>query len=254
MRRSQCALLTAVAVFGFASVASAADMPVKAPIYKAPPVAVFNWTGCYVGAHVGYGWNHATDTDNPNSDYALGNPIDIDGNGFLGGGQIGCDYQLQSNFVIGIQGDLSATGIEGSTLVSFAPFGIPSTVNTHSKTDWIGTLTGRLGYSMDRSLFYVKGGVAWAHDKYSGDVNVGIFVNETVNATDTRTGWILGGGFEHAFDKNWSASIEYNYMDFGTRTETFPLVTPIVAGTFYIGDIDQRIQTVKFGINYRFGR
>ena len=155
--------------------------------------------------------------------------------------------------MIGIEGDLAATGINGSTLVPFTVFGFPGTVNTHSKTDWLATLTGRLGYSFDRSLLYIKGGVAFAHDKYSGDVSIPFFgVLETVTATDTRTGWLLGAGFEQALDKNWSAKIEYNYMDFGTRTETFNVAA--APGLPYIGDISQRIQTVKLGINYRFGR
>jgi len=244
MRRFQCALLATVAVIGFASIATAADMPVKAR--PMAPVG-YNWTGCYIGAHVGYGWGHATNTDDPSSNWFLGQAVDVNGNGLLGGGQIGCDYQFTSNFVIGIQGDLAAAGISGSTLVNAAPI----TVNAHAKTDWLGTVTGRLGYSFDSNLLYVKGGVAFAHDKYSGDWSAFGF-SGTASGTDTRTGWLLGFGLEHAFDKNWSANIEYNYTGFGTHAVSFP-VPPPGFGT-YIGDISQRIQTVKLGINYRFGR
>jgi outer membrane immunogenic protein len=263
MRRLSVALIAAVSTVAFTQIASAADLPVKAPAYNAPVATAYNWTGCYIGAHIGYGWNHVRNTDDLSTDWPLGQAVDIDGNGFLGGGQIGCDYQLRSNFVIGIEGDLSAADISGSTLVTSglgapAPTGSTLTVNTHAKTDWLGTVTGRLGYSFDSTLLYVKGGVAFAHDKYGGDWSANIIgfgtLAGSVSATDTRTGWIIGGGLEHAFTKNWSAKIEYNYMDFGTHAVSFPVAIPSPgpSGTFYIGDISQTIQTVTAGINYRF--
>jgi outer membrane immunogenic protein len=254
MRRLSVALIAAVSTVAFTQIASAADMPVKAPAYNAPVATAYNWTGCYIGGHVGYGWGRKHNTDNSNSDWFLGQAIDVDTHGVLGGGQVGCNYQFTSNFVIGIEGTLSAADINGSTTVSTAITPGLLNVVASAKTDWLATMTGRLGYSFDRSLLYMKGGVAWAHDRYGGDWSVAVIGNGTiagsVSATETRTGWVIGAGWEYAFAKNWSATLEYNYMDFGTQTINFPVSAPGF-GT-YIGDINQKIQTVTAGINYRF--
>jgi outer membrane immunogenic protein len=251
MRRCLSILLAGVAcTIASAQFASAADLPVKAPIYKAPAVIPFSWTGCYLGAHIGYGWGQKHDTDNLASDWFLGQPVDVDTDGVLGGGQVGCNYQFTSNFVIGIEGTLSAAGLDGSTTVTSPPVSVVA----HVKTDWLATLAARLGYSFDRSLLYVKGGAAWAHDKYSGDWTFGVVgvngISGSVSATETRTGWLIGVGWEYAFTNNWSAKVEYDYMNFGTKAVSFP-VSPPGFGT-YIGDIEQKIQTITVGINYRF--
>ncbi len=162
--------------------------------------------------------------------------------------------------MIGIEGDGSAADIKGD-LTRSVPFTIPGdgtvviTGTAHGKTEWLASLTGRLGWAWDRVLIYAKGGVAWAGDKYSADIPL---FSEHLEASETRTGWTVGGGVEWAFWGNWSAKIEYDFYDFGTRSVT-------LAGTFVpIGetaltpvtvpgiDIKERISAVKFGINYRF--
>lgn len=239
------ALLAAAAITAASGGTSvAADLPIKSPA-RTLPIA-FNWTGCYLGAHVGYGWGRKHIADNANSDWFVGAPIDVDTDGFLGGGQIGCNYQVSPNFVIGIEGDGSGADISGSADVTSGGFFATARV----KTNWLATLTGRVGVSFDRSLLYAKGGVAWAGDKYEGDWSV-FGLSGTVSASETRTGWTIGAGWEYAFSNNWSAKVEYSYMDFGTETVNFP-VPPPGTGT-YIGDIDQTIHAVKVGINYRFG-
>jgi outer membrane immunogenic protein len=103
--------------------------------------------------------------------------------------------------------------------------------------------TGRLGYAADHWLLYAKGGPAWAHDKYSASQYNGA-LNYT--ASETRSGWTLGGGLEWAFANDWSAKLEYAYYDFGSRTVGF-------VGSGNNGElIDQRIHAVKVGINYHF--
>src|SRR5262249_2571956 len=138
-----------------------------------------------------------------------------------------------------------------------------------SRTDFIATATGRLGYAFGRlgeGMVYAKGGAAWAHDKYQfngqvltsacGVVTAGgcVLVNSFVTpfhfgASETRVGWTVGAGVEWAVWENWSVKLEYDYLDFGSRTVTFndPLLGPANIS------VSERISEVKLGVNYRFG-
>jgi outer membrane immunogenic protein len=239
-------LLTGIAGAAFlvAPFAHAADL--SRPVYKAPPppppLPVFSWTGCYIGGHIGGGWGHKTV-----SAPTLAPGISVSGNtsGFLGGGQVGCDYQFAPNWVVGIEGAGSAGDINGD--INATIFGVNGT--GHARSDWLASATGRLGWGWDRWLFYAKGGVAWVGDKYSADVPLFL---EHLEASETRTGWTIGGGVEWAFWNAWSAKLEYDYYDFGTRTLSFSgtifAIPEIVPGI----NISQRISTLKFGIDYRF--
>jgi outer membrane immunogenic protein len=130
----------------------------------------------------------------------------------------------------------------------------PAGTGTYSaRSDWLGTLAARFGYTWDRWMLYGKAGAAWAHDKYSLDaVRGGSPQVLSLNGNETRTGWMVGVGLEYAFLSNWSAKLEYNYMDFGNKTVA-------LAGFFdaasspATADIDQQIHIVKVGLNYRFG-
>ena len=152
--------------------------------------------------------------------------------------------------MIGIEGDGSAADIKGGITDTVSLAGIPITGTANARTDWLASTTGRLGWAWDRWLVYGKGGVAWAGDKYSASIPI---FNEQLNASETRTGWTVGGGIEWAFWNNWSAKVEYDFYDFGTRSVTLagtfagaPITVPGV-------DVKQTISAVKFGINYRFG-
>jgi len=246
MKKLLLASVAGIALLAVSS-ANAADLSRRPPVYKAPPpvvapIPVFTWTGCYIGGNVGGGWGRKTATD---PTLAPGISVSGDTSGFLGGGQVGCNYQLAPNWVIGIEGDGLGADIKGD--VTQTVLGITGTA--HAKTDWIASAAGRIGWAWDRWLLCAKGGAAWAGDKYSVDIPV---FPEHLEASETRTGWTVGGGLEWAFWNNWSAKLEYDFYDFGTRTLTFtgtfagvPIEVPGV-------DIRQRIQTVKFGINYRF--
>jgi outer membrane immunogenic protein len=231
-------------VFSWAVTIAAVNASLASDLYQTPASDRYSWTGCYLGAHVGYGWGDPTNTDNPGSAWFAGAPIKVDTDGVIGGGQLGCDYQATSNLVIGIEGSGSGADLNGSANVN-APL---ASVAAKVDTDWLATLTGRVGVSFDRSLIYAKGGAAWAEDKYSGVWTVLGFTG-AVSAKETRTGWTVGGGWEYALWKSLSAKIEYNYLDFGTDRVSFP------AGAFgtYVGDIDETIHVVKVGLNYRFG-
>jgi outer membrane immunogenic protein len=166
---------------------------------------------------------------------------------------VGCNYQFAPNWVIGIEGDGEAADIRGDATKSFSfvsPLG-PATVTgtAHAQTGWIASATARLGWTWDRVMLYAKGGAAWAGDRYSADLSA---FNEHIGTSVTRPGWTVGGGIEWAFWNSWSAKVEYDFYDFGTRKLAFPGtifgIPEVVPGV----DIKETISTVKFGINYRF--
>jgi outer membrane immunogenic protein len=232
--------------------AFAADMgmPVKAPFAQR-----FSWTGCYVGGHVGGAWEskNATDPvllvqDNPN----FGGPgttvgtttTHVGPSGAVIGGQIGCDYQFSPNFVAGIEGAASGGTMKGSTRVGL-PASVPDTALVTAKTNFIPSVTARLGFAADHWLFYAKGGVAWAADKYSV---TGTYAGTPFDfeGLSTRTGWTGGAGVEWAFADDWSARLEYDYYGFGTQTVTMNDTTNGLGPL----SIKQSIQTVKLGVNF----
>jgi outer membrane immunogenic protein len=244
-------LLTTVSALALISARPglAADLDTRMPV-KAPPATVraFSWTGCYLGGHVGWGWGQKTFADTSDggllSSFSPQSSADVDTNGFLGGGQIGCDYQFATNWVIGGEGNFSWADISGSsTFPGFSVGSTATTVTADAKTDWLASVTGRVGYAWDHWLLYAKGGAAWAHDKYNIETYLGTWA-----ASETRSGWTVGGGLEWAFADNWSAKLEYQFYDFGNRDVTF--VNP--ARFDAVENVKQQIQTVKLGLNYRF--
>ncbi|MBN8965998.1 MAG: porin family protein [Rhizobiales bacterium] len=159
----------------------------------------------------------------------------MDSSGFIGGGQIGANWQWGS-MVLGLQADISATDLNDTSSLA--------TTAVNYKTDWVSTLTGRIGYAQNNWLAYFKGGAAWAHNKYSA-IDVGF----AASGKDTETGWTVGGGLEYGFSPNWSAFIEYDYIDLGSRTVG---MFDSVSATAGVASVKQDIQMVKAGINYRF--
>ena len=239
MHRTAFAAAITVSAIAFTQIASAADLPREAPFY----MPVFSWTGCYIGGNIGYGF-HGEITGVPDLAGASFGPVAGNTNGFLGGGQVGCNYQFASNWVIGTEVDGEATGISGDVTQSFSfvgPAGRTTVTGTaHAQTNWIASANGRLGWTWDRVMLYAKGGVAWAG------------VNERIDTNVTRPGWTVGGGLEWAFWNNWSAKVEYNFYDFDTRNLTFPGTFAGVPEAVRSIDIKETISTVKFGVNYRF--
>jgi outer membrane immunogenic protein len=245
-------------LMGVAS-ANAADL---GTLYKAQPAMVpvrsFSWTGCYIGGNIGWGWGRDT-VSIPDLGQTTGVPAlagvslgPETGNtsGILGGGQLGCNYQFAPNWVIGIEGDGEAANIKGDLPGSFAFMNSAVTGTAHAQTNWIASATGRLGWTWDRVMVYAKGGAAWAGDKYSADLPA---FDEHIQASVTRLGWTVGGGVEWAVWGNWSAKAEYDYYDFSTRNLSFPGTIAGIAEVVPGVHIKETIQTVKFGLNYRFG-
>lgn len=232
--------------------AAAADLA-PAPMYtKAPPMmaaTAFSWTGFYLGGHIGYGWvdEHATFISSTSP--VLLNPIGttIGGNhdGFLGGVQAGYNYQVQS-WVLGIGGDFSWTDAHSTTVLPATLFPTGSSTS-HVRTNWYGTVTGRLGYAWDKWLIYGKGGVAWVNETAGANASVFGTTVSFNNINDTRTGWTLGGGLEWAVTEKVSLFAEYDYLGFDTKSYTF--VSPAFSNT--VND-STNVSEVKAGVNYRF--
>ena len=168
--------------------------------------------------------------------------------GFLGGAQVGVNYQT-GPLVIGAEAQLSWSGLEGTnTCEPGAPVAL---INCRTQADWLATVAARLGFAFDRTMIFVKAGGVWAQDKHEMISFVAPFV--TIGADDTRYGWMLGTGVEHAFFRNWSAKVEYDYLDFGTRSVSFPGLAGLITGLNEGVNIRQNIHLVKLGLNYRFG-
>jgi hypothetical protein len=163
-------------------------------------------------------------------------------NGFLGGAQVGFNWQLNSWLVLGAEGQFSWADVDGSTPCLVV-------VKCTSQVNWIATAAGRIGYTFDRTMLFAKVGVAWADTDYSAT-----FGPFSATASDTRTGLMIGAGVEHAFCQNWSAKIEYNYMDFdteslGTAADPADVVSgagryaPCLGSSTINADITQRIHS-----------
>jgi opacity protein-like surface antigen len=168
--------------------------------------------------------------------------------GVVIGGQIGCDYQFASNLVIGIEGAASGSTMRGSTLVGL-PLGNPGDLAlVQANTDFLASVTGRVGYAFDNVLLYGKGGVALAGDKYN--VSGATFAggpNFNFQGLDNRLGWIVGGGVDWAFSRHWSMNVEYDYYQFGHGNI---LMTDQISGSTGIVDVRQTVQVVKVGVNF----
>jgi outer membrane immunogenic protein len=228
--------------------AMAADMPVKA-VYKAPPVEYFSWTGCFIGGNAGGLWARK-EWASRDQFFAGAAPIPVgtsygthDLNSWVGGVQAGCDYQFGGGFVIGIQGDYDWSNANGSSnnLLSV-------TSGDRSRIRSLASVTGRIGYAFDRALLYVRGGGAWERDNYEFyTLTTGTFF---ANASETRGGWVVGAGLEYAFTNMFSGFVEYDYYDFGTRTNNFVLVN---GGVGPSTDIRERKSVIRLGLNLRFG-
>jgi outer membrane immunogenic protein len=251
-------LLTVFALL-FTTAVQAADLPVKAPAYKAPPPVAYNWTGFYFGGHVGWGWEHHTvvNVGTVNStNFPAGTTSSGDLDGFLGGLQFGYDWQFHPNWLVGLGVDFAWADIKGDQVN-------PSAVNPaivshpHTEYNWLTTATGRLGYVAANWLLYVKGGAAWAGNKNNSyTTNAAGVTVTTVTGSRTRTGWTVGAGTEYRFAGSWSALFEYDYVDFGigtlSSTVTLGSIAPVVTGATLLRDNTSHIHVLKVGINYRF--
>jgi outer membrane immunogenic protein len=237
----------------FAGSALAADLAIKTPSAHA-----FSWSSCYLGMHAGGAFASKDMTDpvalaegDAASQGALGaytsvTTANVSPSGAVVGGQLGCDYQFAPNWVAGIEGMASGSDLLGGTTVGLPGGYAGENASVSSRTTFLSSVTGRLGYAIDHTLFYGKAGVAWADNRY--DVT-GSYQGAAValEGFDTRTGWTAGAGVEWAFSRNWSVNLEYDYYSFGRGTALLS-----DSGSSFSGPLDakQSIQVVKAGVNF----
>lgn len=243
---------TGIVSLALSGAALGADLPrVESPAIPAQPMLDYSWTGFRAGMHFGYGWSTNDWTLLRNAGFAAGNPSGQigsvvtahDADGVLGGLQLGYDYQF-SSLVLGAGADFAWTGMKGSSNWLGGPAGT-NFRDARTSFNWLGTLTGRIGFAFDRTLLYVKGGGAWANVEYNhtGGGNAPRYLSGSA----TRAGWLVGAGVEHAWQNNWSMKIEYNYIDFGSKRVALTDDTRSA-----IFGIETKAHTVKLGLNYRF--
>ena len=235
--------------------ASAADFALPRPAAVAP---WYSWTGFYLGGNVGY--SVARDPSTLAAPIFPGSGVEsfqIVPAGIIGGVQAGANWQV-SNWVLGLETDFQGTGQRDSvclfdcvtTIVGGVP--LTSAHNISESLSWLGTTRGRVGVAAARTLYYATGGVAYGRigtNITEADTLVGPGT-ATANTATTRTGWVAGGGLEAALTGNWTAKIEYLYVDLGSQTITFAHSIPPNTDTFTTRFTDN---IIRGGVNYRFG-
>lgn len=256
------ALLASASLFAvLTGGATAADLIINET--DAPPVyedAGFDWTGPYVGVNAGiaFGIPHASTSDDGcdwywcgpgvvEYPYPGGDPFtDDDNDGFpFVGVTAGFNYQLDNNLVIGIEGDIQAglgdlgdNGDEDPEVTkALLP---PSSFDFTPDIDWWGTLRGRVGIAADRTLIYATGGLAFAHTNMDG----AWWLPDDFDTEDTRVGYAIGAGVEHAFTDNVSGKLEYLFVNLGAAGDTMPFDDGF--------DSDLAFHTVRAGLNFKF--
>jgi outer membrane immunogenic protein len=221
-------LLASVALASFISgSAQAADVWAPPPVYQVANPAVyqvaarwpglFSWSGFYVGGHAGWGWGSFEATN-----LGLASPYQVDVTGGVAGGQVGFNWQLAA-LVVGVEADFSAKGFHGSDDGAIA-------TTDELRGRWGGTARVRLGYALDRWMFYATGG--WASLNYRYNVTPVLPSYPGLVSSTTDSGWVVGAGVEQSFAPNWSAKIEYLHAEYG--------------------NLDLATDEVRVGLNYKW--
>ena len=267
-----------IASFGVTS-ALAADLPArtytKAPAYVDP---VYDWSGFYIGANIGYSWGRSGDTSSQSNGagtvlFTSAGSSNL--NGVVGGEQVGYNWQKQ-NWVWGLEADIQGTGERGSRgftcpagvctppTVTLGP-GLRGVINPgdavpvslDQKIAWFGTVRGRAGVLVSpKVLLYATGGLAYGEVRSS----------ETIGGlpggsnSDTRVGYTVGAGIEGAIGGNWTAKLEYLYVDLGRTSGSFATTIPALGGGIIgasgtlTSSYNSRItdNVLRVGVNYKF--
>ena len=271
--KKQLLASVALCALGAVTPAIAADLPVKAPIYKAPVAAVYNWTGCYAGGNIGYSWGRSSGDFNAPDLAILGLPtsysVSHNLNGLIGGAQIGCNRQFNNTWVLGLEADFQGSAekqsssrsdpfdFEGFFGSSEFPTTVTGTVNQtiESKILWFGTLRGRAGFLLTPTiLLYGTGGLAYGKASVSDTITLATSSPSTaatiIGDSKVKIGWTVGAGIEGAFpnSNDWTWKVEYLYVDLGSFSGagTDPVVGPYNWSARLTDNI------LRVGFNYRF--
>jgi opacity protein-like surface antigen len=233
-----------------------------APLYKAPPApaaATFTWTGCYLGAQGGAGWGRsANDAASPSNRLADETPADFSSRprGELVGGQLGCNYQF-GTWVIGIEGEGWSSNMKQTTahIGNEDTFRVNPDIHTlEASNSWDAALSARFGIAFDRTFLYGKLGLAYGAFQYAFTDAVD---NNDFNVGANQVGGILGAGVEYGITQNWTARIEYDWVNYGTNTVNTHQTEPanFLSGTPfpYSFSVNETKSIIKAGVNFKFG-
>ena len=236
-----------------------------------PPECDFTWTGFYFGGNAGYGWGNADTDFDPLPDAVVFRDLEPtrlkpDPSGFIGGGQLGFNWQAWKWLVLGIETDFQGTDIEGddsrSPIINI--FGLPVDTETeivaHERIQWFGSTRGRLGIApWCRLLIYGTGGVAYGNVDYSANTNYGNGfhngITYPVSFSQTNTGWCAGGGLEYGIGRHWTVKVEYLHYDLGSEDATEPqLRFGVPTGSIFLVhyNFDTSGNIVRGGFNFKF--
>jgi len=232
----------------------------------APSATSYDWTGAYIGGHIGWGWGRANTTFTPLPTAALFNslaPTTLrpEPRGLSGGAQAGYNWQT-GHFVVGAEADFSWSRMSGTATVTpiirnnGTPFPGNGALTAHQDTKWFGTLRPRAGVAFDRVFLYGTGGLAYGHVNYAANTDFrpvgppGPF-QYPASISKTKTGWTVGGGVEIGINQHWSWKAEYLYYDLRKESSTanpVPANPPFqVAYTW-----ETKAHTFNTGVNFRF--
>jgi outer membrane immunogenic protein len=265
MRNSKLVIFTAVAISAALGIGAASAAP------------AYDWTGFYLGGNVGYSWGQSEDrsTLSNGAGTVLFTSLDSSNlDGVVGGGQAGFNWQIQ-NLVWGLEADIQATGQKGSRDFScpigvctrgpaflfdagpiegifVSPPGPAVPVSLNQKLEWFGTARGRIGLSASPTvLLYVTGGLAYGEVRSSATIaTVGGF-----SSTNTKAGYAVGAGIEGVISGNWTAKLEYLYIDLGRVSGSFTTTTAAFGSGNLVSTYSSQItdNIVRIGLNYKFG-
>jgi outer membrane immunogenic protein len=198
-----------------------------------------SWTGFYFGGHAGYAWSQVSWDDVS----LTAEPVNNDSSGFIGGGQIGYNWQAGA-VVLGVEGTFSGAALSDDYQSVVNPAAVTFSTDINS----IGTLTGRIGFAGDGWLLYAKGGWATAQVEISGRNTA---LPDSFSISDRRNGWTVGGGLEYMATRNISLGLEYSYIDLGSESYAS---TTALGFPFTVTEVDTQIHSVTARVNYRFHR
>jgi outer membrane immunogenic protein len=221
-------------IVGSITAANAADAVIEQSPVPVVEVPVFSWAGGYIGTQVGYGWGDSKFSDRFDADAIDYGSISMSPDGFIGGIYAGYNFVAGENVVLGIDADITYSGLEES----YSQRGDVNAAAIDSELRWSGAVRARLGYAADRFLPYIAGGVAF------GQVKNQVYVNSLSWDDDqTLTGWTIGAGVDYAMTDNVILRLEYRYTDYGDKDFSFDGAG--VRNDFTTNDI-------RLGIAYKF--
>jgi len=237
-------ILASTAIIASTGIAAAADLPSRkdapiAPVYK----PVFTWTGFYLGLNAGVGWGSSRSIIITGPTAASGGVVSAGNNGqFVGGGQIGYNYQTGA-WVLGVETDIQyVTTNKRASWGQYTWWGNLGGGNG----GYLGTVRGRVGYTFDRTLIYLTGGLAYG----------GLNSNPITGNTTSNVGWTIGAGLEYAFTNNWTAKIEGLYLSnsTGNSSRSYTHAGGVLpAGTYTaVATSSNGGGLVRAGFNYKF--